>query len=231
MFSLIDCTQFLLRIELLGGVCEDVEDWSAARIAERWEPVTLFAMELVTHHRHSFTDAHVGVAAAASADAHVWSLALRECASLSGSPTPEEDECAVTARRVGATVCAPLTCACMAWRCGMHREALDVLLSVRYQIHEIGGSIAQRDLWNLLVIRVAIDCAGGSGEGNQELGEALLKNSEIRRLSAEAGEGLEYYVTLARQLCAERCANAAQRGGGSLLSSRLLSEAQKLAVL
>ena len=93
---------------------------------------------------------------------------------------------------------------------------------MRYHIKRIGGSVAQRDLWNLLLIRAAIDCA-----------------TQPAQISADRRE---YYASLAEQLCHERCfatpshcgtkggcRGATEKreieGGGSMLSNRLLAEA------
>ena len=67
VFSMIDCTQFLLRIEMLtrGGKVEGAEGWGPGGLVSRWEPVSAFAFQFSTHHRHAFNDAHIGLAAAA----------------------------------------------------------------------------------------------------------------------------------------------------------------------
>jgi tetratricopeptide (TPR) repeat protein len=218
VFSLIDCTQFLLRIEMLKGSEESPEGWDVAGIAARWEPVSSYAFQFVSHHRHAFNDAHIGIAVVASRDDHMQGQALQECESLlqKGSSS----EAGITARAVGSVVCLPLMRANIAWRTGNAQKCVEQLLAVRYHIQRIGGSVAQRDLWNLLLIRASLDCAAGQVSG--ELG------------------GDSYFATLAAQLCHERlfatpphcgtkggsCAETSGVEGGSMLSRRLLAEAR-----
>ena len=56
--------QFLLRVEMAGGVKAGVQGWDAAGIYERWVTVGQHALKFVADHRHAFNDAHIGVAAA-----------------------------------------------------------------------------------------------------------------------------------------------------------------------
>lgn len=48
VFSMVDCIQFLLRIELLADARETVEGWEKARIAERWTPLANLAMQVAS---------------------------------------------------------------------------------------------------------------------------------------------------------------------------------------
>lgn len=223
VFSLIDCTQFLLRIEMLkdSESSQESDIWDAAGIAARWKPVSTYAFEFVSHHRHAFNDAHIGVAVAADTGSRrAQDRALQECESLLEDGSSSLSRAGVTARAVGAVVSLPLLRANIAWRTGDARKCVEHLLAVRYDVQRIGGSLAQRDLWNLLLIRAALDCAAGQVAG------------QVDR---------SYYATLAEQLCHERCFATPPHSGtpddcrsedgdlrvASALSRRLLAEARR----
>ena len=148
-------------------------------------------------------------------------------------------------------VCLPLVRASVAWRRGRNRECVEQLLAVRYQIQRIGGSIAQRDLWNLLLIRSAIDSANSSSSSSSSSSSAsapaATPTATVTRHETPEG-GPCFYKTLAEQLCHERCfcfsVKSGAQGGirvedgvgtegertgreGSELASRLLAEAKK----
>ena len=46
IFSLIDCVQYLLRVEMAGGLQANVQGWDAGGLYQRWETVGKHAMQV-----------------------------------------------------------------------------------------------------------------------------------------------------------------------------------------
>ena len=121
---------------------EESDSWDAAGLAARWKPVSTYAFEFVSHHRHAFNDAHIGVAVAADTGSrcsrNARDRALQECESLleDGSSS----RAGVTARAVGAAVSLPLLRANIAWRTGDARKCVEHLLAVEIVRSSLGDA-------------------------------------------------------------------------------------------
>lgn len=140
----------LARLEL-HGVDVGSERW--ARLAEK-------IPERLHDHALTFIDAHfAGTLAAAGDDATLGAFldSLREHAS------GETDNAAVL-RDFGL----PLIHGVIAHHLGEAADAVDHLLPVRYRLHRMGGSHAQRDLFNMMLI------ANARKAGQDELARALV---------------------------------------------------------
>ena len=226
IFSLIDCVQYLLRVEMAGGLQANVQGWDAGGVYQRWETLGKHALEFVSHHRHAFNDAHIGVAAAALVkDPRAASQVLSECELLRAAGEASEIY-GVTARRVGRDVCLPLMRASMAWRAGDSRRCVELLLPVRYHLQDIGGSRAQRDLWSLLLLRAALDAASPTTTSSSASTSASPESAEAAEGGQEPkapGRDECFYVQLAAQLRNERAyiaLPAAKRNGESQQQQR-----------
>ena len=90
---------------------------------------------------------------------------------------------------------------------------MELLLQVRYQIQDIGGSRAQRDLWNLLLIRSAMDASSMSSSPSlspaaTDAAVTTPTESERETHRHRAGSG-----DTAQASGGEDCAQQAGKGG------------------
>jgi hypothetical protein len=136
-------------------------------VGTRWEELSELCRDLCEDHRMVFGDAHFVMGLAACSNGAAVEAAL---ASLEAFSRTSGDEPAV-ARVVGL----PLARAAVAHRRGDFRGAVEALLPCRGALHRIGGSRAQRDLFEQLLI----DAALKAGDG--KLTMALLSERRLLR--------------------------------------------------
>jgi len=140
-------------------------------VGERWEELAEKAPQLGEDHMLIFADAHYVMALAAKRrDAEAEAL-LDSLARFAEGPGTE----AGVARDIGL----PLGRAILAHRQGRYGAAVEALLPQRAALNRLGGSHAQRDLFEQLLI----DAALKAGQGG--IARALLsERGEIRRANA-----------------------------------------------
>lgn len=136
-------------------------------VGARWEELSDVCRELCEDHRMVFGDAHFVMGLAARAEPAAVEAALASLEAFSRTTGSEAD----VARVVGL----PLARAAVAHRRGDHRGAVEALLPHRGALHRLGGSRAQRDLFEQLLI----DAALKAGEGR--LAQALLSERRLLR--------------------------------------------------
>jgi tetratricopeptide (TPR) repeat protein len=128
----------LQRLELLGV---DIED--------RWTPVADKVEKLCETRYFAFIDAHYLLALAAAGRMQTAQLMLEWLRTYAGSK--QETTAEVTAR-----VNLPLCEGLVAYRAGNFERAADLILPVRDEIRLIGGSHAQRELFEQILIDAAL---------------------------------------------------------------------------
>ena len=136
-------------------------------VGERWEELSELCRDLCEDHRMVFGDAHFVMGLAARGEPAAVEEALASLEAFSHTTGSEAE----VARVVGL----PLACAAVAHRRGRYAEAVEALLPHRGALHRIGGSRAQRDLFEQLLI----DAALKAGEGR--LAQALLSERRLLR--------------------------------------------------
>lgn len=151
-------------------------------VGERWDELADKAATLGRDHMLIFADAHYLLALAATgrtAEARALLDSLKRFAG--GSGTEEE-----VARDIGL----PLGQAILAHADGRHGEAVEALLPHRAALRRLGGSHAQRDLFEQLLI----DAAVKAGEAKvarallSERGETRRDNAWNRAMTAAAAQ-------------------------------------------
>ena len=180
--DLCNDSSLLLRLEFLG-----------VDVGERWMPLAEKVAGRNEEHLLTFIDAHFAIILAAAGE---WSAAdhLIETMRANGGPIPE-------------TVGVPLCSAILSHRRGNSGSALAALNQVRDKIIAIGGSHAQRDLFELLLI----DCALNGDD--LDAAKALLEE----RTAAKPGNatGWRHYGDLLEKLGdMDGAAAAAERVAG-----------------
>jgi len=114
-------------------------------VGTRWQELAALARGHVGDHALVFADLHYLMAIAAAGDADGIERFLESCTRFAATDRGTEAS-------VMAEVGLPLARAVLAHRRGAYGEVVDLLMPVRGQIKRIGGSHAQRDLFDQLLI-------------------------------------------------------------------------------
>lgn len=141
MLDVVDSCSMLYRLQLEG-----------VSVGSRWLDVVPVTRKHTRDHVLLFNDAHFLMASLGAGDTGTTQellATLREA-----SESPEEDCQLRLARDVGLPLCQALVEA----QSGHPDRVLELLLPIRYRIVEIGGSNAQRDVFNQLLIHAALNC-------------------------------------------------------------------------
>jgi len=118
-------------------------------VGDRWEELADKSESRVDDHMLVFADAHYMMALAAVGRE---AAADRMLTSMRGFAERRNDTEAAVARRIGLPLCQAI----LANRNGEAGKAVDLLWPLRYEIRRIGGSHAQRDVFDQLLIQSAI---------------------------------------------------------------------------
>jgi tetratricopeptide (TPR) repeat protein len=137
-------------------------------VGDRWEELAQRASSHIEDHLFVFADLHYLLALAAEGEAHTVEKFLDSCARFANSGCSTES-------RVMAEVGLAVAQSIVAHRKKNYAEAGDVLLPVRDLIWKTGGSHAQRDVFEQLLI----DSVARAGRG--ALARSLLSDRIARR--------------------------------------------------
>jgi len=155
--DIANATALLWRLEQAG-----------VDVGHRWEELAQRSAVHLDDHLFVFADLHYGMAVAASGEEHSVERFLKSCRRFADSGGGTESQ-------VMAEVGLPVAEAIVAHRLRRFAEASDLLLPIRELIWKIGGSHAQRDLFEQLLIDSVV--RGGRGE----LATTLLSERTGRR--------------------------------------------------
>jgi tetratricopeptide (TPR) repeat protein len=124
---------------------------SNVEVGARWRELAILARGHVGDHALVFADLHYLMAMAAAGDTEGIEHFMDSCERFAATDTGTEAS-------VMADVGLPLARAVLAHRRGAYGDVVDLLMPLRGQIKRIGGSHAQRDLFDQLLIDAA--CRG-----------------------------------------------------------------------
>ncbi|PIW26153.1 MAG: hypothetical protein COW30_16400 [Rhodospirillales bacterium CG15_BIG_FIL_POST_REV_8_21_14_020_66_15] len=147
--DLCNAASLLQRLEIMG-----------IDVGDRWRPIADKVRGRTEEHLLTFVDLHYALALAAVGDEKVHEM--REF--MAAYEGPEDDSNLPIMKALGV----PLVDALIAYRDGRYDDVAASMIPVRYEIWQMGGSHAQRDLFDLILI----DAARKAGNGN--LTRALL---------------------------------------------------------
>ncbi len=136
-------------------------------VGDRWQELSEKCRDLSLDHRMIFGDAHYIMALAAGGDDAAIETALQSLTAFSSGSGSEE--------RATRLIALPLAHAVVAHRQGRFGDVLSDLLPHRHALHRIGGSRAQRDLFEQLLIDAALKA------GDRKLARALLSERALQR--------------------------------------------------
>ena len=136
-------------------------------VGNRWAELGEKCRDLSQDHRMIFGDAHYIMALAATQDSAAIEAAMSSLTDFSAGNGSEQE----AARLIGL----PLARAAVAHRGGRFGEAVDSLLPHREALNRVGGSRAQRDLFEQLLIDAALKAE------RKHLARALLSERALQR--------------------------------------------------
>ena len=138
--DIINDVALLTRLELHG---QDVGD--------RWRSLANLCRERAGDHQLAFMDAHVAAGLVADGDMNEAEATVEALRAAAAAADPAHENQAVTR-----DVAADAALALAAWRGGDMARVVDLLMPLRYRLHAMGGSHAQRDLWAMVLLDAVI---------------------------------------------------------------------------
>lgn len=141
MLDVVDSCSMLYRLQMEG-----------VPLGQRWQDVLPVTKKHTHDHILLFNDAHFLMASLGARDLQTTQELLTTLQEASKSPGENCQH--QLAKDVGLPLCQALVEA----ENGNPDRVLELLLPIRYQIVQIGGSNAQRDIFNQLLIHAALTC-------------------------------------------------------------------------
>lgn len=141
MLDVVDSCSMLYRLQMEG-----------VSVGERWKDVLSVTQKHSQDHVLLFNDVHFLMASLGARDSRTTEELLTTLQDASKSPGENCQH--LLARDVGLPLCQALVEA----ENGNHDRAVELLLPIRYRVVQIGGSNAQRDVFNQLLIHAALNC-------------------------------------------------------------------------
>ncbi|XP_055251386.1 tetratricopeptide repeat protein 38 isoform X3 [Moschus berezovskii] len=142
MLDVVDSCSMLYRLQMEG-----------VSVGERWQDVLSVTQKHSRDHILLFNDAHFLMASLGAGDTQTTQELLTTLRDASESPGENCQH--LLARDVGLPLCQALVEA----QDGSPDRVLELLLPIRYRLVQIGGSNAQRDVFNQLLIHAALNCS------------------------------------------------------------------------
>ncbi|XP_034542176.1 tetratricopeptide repeat protein 38 [Notolabrus celidotus] len=161
MLDMVDASSMLYRLEM-EGVC----------VKDRWREVLQVTEPHTDDHVTLFNDVHflmASLGAKQSATSQRLLEGLQELAKKPGDNYQHK-----LAGTIGVSMCQAM----MEYDQGNYSQAVDLLYPLRYSIVNMGGSDAQRDVFNQLLIHAAVK---SEDKHQQKLGRCLLLERDAMR--------------------------------------------------
>uniref|UniRef100_A0A671ELI3 Tetratricopeptide repeat protein 38 n=1 Tax=Rhinolophus ferrumequinum TaxID=59479 RepID=A0A671ELI3_RHIFE len=145
MLDVVDSCSMLYRLQMEG-----------VSVGERWLDVLPVTQKHSRDHILLFNDVHFLMASLGARDSRTTQELLTTLQEASESP---EENCQhLLAHDVGLPLCQALVEA----ENGNPDRVVELLLPIRYRVVQIGGSNAQRDVFNQLLVHAALNCTAGA---------------------------------------------------------------------
>ncbi|XP_066866536.1 tetratricopeptide repeat protein 38 isoform X2 [Kogia breviceps] len=145
MLDVVDSCSMLFRLQMEG-----------VSVGERWQDVLSVTRKHSRDHILLFNDVHFLMASLGAGDSRTTQELLTTLRDASESPGENWQH--LLARDVGLPLCQALVEA----QSGNPDGAVELLLPIRYRTVQIGGSNAQRDVFNQLLIHAALNCSSST---------------------------------------------------------------------
>ncbi|XP_037701788.1 tetratricopeptide repeat protein 38 isoform X1 [Choloepus didactylus] len=170
MLDVVDSCSMLYRLQMEG-----------VPVGPRWQEVLPVTRKHSRNHVLLFNDAHLLMASLGARDSQTTQELLTTLQDASESPGQNCQH--LLARDVGLPLCQALVAAAD----GNPDRVVELLLPVRYRIVQIGGSNAQRDVFNQLLIHAALNCTSSA---HRNVARSLLMERDALKPNSPLTERL-----------------------------------------
>ncbi|XP_020796842.1 tetratricopeptide repeat protein 38 [Boleophthalmus pectinirostris] len=170
MLDLVDACSMLYRLEMEG-----------VRVKDRWRELFQVTQPHTDDHVTLFNDAHFLMVSLGVKDNQTSRRLLEGLQELAREPGENQQH--QTANTVGIPLCQAM----MEFNAGNYAKSVELLYPLRYRLVDIGGSDAQRDVFNQLLIHAAIK---SDSTRHQKLGRCLLVERDSVRPNSPMTERL-----------------------------------------
>ncbi|XP_068595436.1 tetratricopeptide repeat protein 38-like [Brachionichthys hirsutus] len=161
MLDMVDASSMLCRLEM-EGVC----------LQDRWRELLQVTQPHTDDHVTLFNDFHFLMASLGAKDSRTSRRLLEGLQELAKAPGDNEQH------QLAHTIGVPMCQAMMEYNQSNYSQAVELLYPLRYDLVHVGGSDAQRDVFNQLLIHAAIR---SDRKHHQKLGRALLVERDSLR--------------------------------------------------
>ncbi|NXP51542.1 TTC38 protein, partial [Heliornis fulica] len=170
MLDVVDNCSILYRLHLEG-----------VKLGDRWNNILKVTKKHAKDHVLLFNDVHVLMSTLGARDHKATEDLLTTLQEL--AKAPGEDHELALAPRLGLPLCQ----AFVEFENGNCDKAVDLLYPIRYQIVQLGGSNAQRDVFSQLLIHAALN---SKSRAKQNLARSLLRERDGMRPNSPMTERL-----------------------------------------
>ncbi|NXT85793.1 TTC38 protein, partial [Zapornia atra] len=170
MLDIVDNCSMLYRLHLEG-----------VKLGDRWNNVIKLTKKHTKDHVLLFNDIHILMSSLGAKDHKATEELLTTLQEL--AKAPHEDHELSLAPRLGLPLCQ----AFVEFENGNCDKAVDLLYPIRYQIVQLGGSNAQRDVFSQLLIHAALN---SKSQAKQNLARSLLRERDAMRPNSPMTERL-----------------------------------------
>uniref|UniRef100_UPI0037E88DDA tetratricopeptide repeat protein 38 n=1 Tax=Semicossyphus pulcher TaxID=241346 RepID=UPI0037E88DDA len=161
MLDVVDATSLLYRLEM-EGVC----------VKDRWRELLQVTKPHTDDHVTLFNDVHFLMASLGAKESATSQRLLEGLQELVKAPGENYQH------KLGGTLGVPMCQAMIEYDQGNYNRAVELLYPLRYDIVKMGGSDAQRDIFNQLLIHAAMK---SEDKHHQKLGRCLLVERDAVR--------------------------------------------------
>ncbi|XP_014341209.1 tetratricopeptide repeat protein 38 [Latimeria chalumnae] len=170
MLDIVDACSMLYRLQMEG-----------VKVGDRWNKLIPVTKPHAKDHILVFNDLHILMSSLGSKDSETTNQFLSSLQELISEPGENYQH------SLGQKLGLPLCQALVEFENGNYEKTVEILHPLRYQIVQIGGSDAQRDLFNLLLIHAALKSESSS---HRKLGRCLLTERDACRPNSSMTERL-----------------------------------------
>uniref|UniRef100_A0A663EIZ6 Tetratricopeptide repeat protein 38 n=1 Tax=Aquila chrysaetos chrysaetos TaxID=223781 RepID=A0A663EIZ6_AQUCH len=170
MLDVVDNCSMLYRLHLEG-----------VKLGDRWSNVLKLTKKHTKDHILLFNDAHILMSSLGAKDHKTTDELLTTLQEAAKAPC--EDHELSLAPSLGLPLCQ----AFVEFENGNCDKAVDLLYPIRYQLIQLGGSNAQRDVFSQLLIHAALN---SKSQAKQNLARCLLRERDVMRPNSPMTERL-----------------------------------------
>uniref|UniRef100_A0A8C0FEJ0 Tetratricopeptide repeat protein 38 n=1 Tax=Bubo bubo TaxID=30461 RepID=A0A8C0FEJ0_BUBBB len=170
MLDVVDNCSMLYRLHLEG-----------VKLGDRWNNVLKLTKKHTKDHVLLFNDVHILMSSLGAKDHKATEELLTTLQELAKAPCDDHE------LSLAPSLGLPLCQAFVEFENGNCDKAVDLLYPIRYQLIQVGGSNAQRDVFSQLLIHAALN---SKSQAKQNLARCLLRERDVMRPNSPMTERL-----------------------------------------